>query len=112
MSYHQRKIKEIFEGINAGIVRPKEVFRLHEHLSHQSCRSKLKLNFEEAGARYGRYPEETTFYLCPSCSYLHAGHEVRWVDTAVNIIVKKKQAKDRQKSKKPKWMSDPRRSND
>ena len=51
-------------------------------VSAKVCPTKMKLNYEEVGARMGRYPADVTFYMCERCNFIHAGHQPEWINRA------------------------------
>jgi len=100
----------LFKAIDAGKASISEVQKLDRELKKRACHSKLKLTPEEAAARIWRYTDpNTSIYLC-ECGYCHFGHPSEWVREATRIIKAKiKASKGRSRTKKPKWMNDPRR---
>ena len=77
------------------------------------CRLKLKLDMEEAAARYWRYPDpDTHIYLCGQCGFCHFGHNTHF---ARRSVVKSKteykprvEVKPKSKTTTPNWMKDKR----
>lgn len=83
------EVQQLFSSIQVGedsrsVSRKIEI--VLQTVSAKVCPTKMKLNYEEVGARMGLYPKDITFYACGRCGYLHAGHNPDWVDKAKSLM--------------------------
>ena len=98
---------KVFRKIASGHGSLKLIDKALTTISVKSCKDKLRMTMEEAAARFHHYGPNISYYLCPRCGWVHAGHEPKWVQTARDEF---RHETHKRALRQPKWMSDPRRS--
>lgn len=73
---------------------PSEIVRR----KRRACARKLKLDFEQAAERFGRYPSDCHIYHCEYCQHLHFGHQAVW--DRPKLIEKQKKAAKKEEHRK------------